>query len=202
MTSPEGLDDTRPPGWPRCPECGKWAVPMDEWPHPVYAWSCPQYPASGPFTLEVAECRHEWYRLTDNREVQEAEPFPGAPPVAVTPEAFHCKPRGVALRAWRRLMGQSTPFKYAGLNEGRTSIWRLRAARKPDVRRFRVYAKNLMPGDLIVAEWWPDGERTTRDCGWRVTKIEKDGDYYRVRRDDQFMHSFRPNQMLTVDREV
>lgn len=198
----EELGDTRPRGWPRCPECGKWAVPNNEWPHPVYAWSCPQYPASGPFTLEGAEGRHEWYRLTDNREVQEAEPFPGAPPVAVTPGEFHLKPRGVLLRAWRRLMGQRTPLRYARLDKGRTSIRRRRSVRKPDVRRFRVYAKDLMLGDLIVAEWWPDGERTTRDCGWRVTKIEQNGDYYRVGRDDQFKHSFRPHETLSVDREV
>ena len=89
-------------GWPRCPECGEWAVPMDEWPHPAYAWSCPKHPGTGPFTVEVAEGQHQWYRRTDNREVEEAEPFPGVLPVTVGPEAFASAPT-VAPQSEQRL---------------------------------------------------------------------------------------------------
>ena len=198
VTPIEDSTETRQRGWPRCPECDEWAVPKDEWPHPSYAWSCPQNPATGPFTMEITEGRHEWYRLTDNREVQEAERIPDAPPASMTPEDFYC---GVLQRTWKRLKGAVTPFRHAGLNGERTNRWRRTAAKKPDVRRCRVYARDLILGDLVVAQW-RDGVRITRGCGWRVTKIKKMGGYYLVRRDDHFSHSHHPYQLFSIDREM
>lgn len=79
----------------------------------------------------------------------------------------------------------------------------------PDVRRFRVYARDLMPGDAIVASW-RDGKRIKNPVEWKVESVIVRSstepaieDVVVVQRAGPHTDGwYSPTAMFSVDREV
>lgn len=80
------------------------------------------------------------------------------------------------------------------------------AERERDIRRFKVYARDLMPRDHIVAEWKgnphfaDESPRQPRD--WKVARCRVVDLQVEVEVAGQTIYTFSQRDMFSVDREV